>query len=100
MRTVVLSILLIVCMFSFASKPKQKDINTCVTAIRYIYGSHTIYKFKQQAIMNGRKHLSFIIVPMDRKGDMMFGNDEDKWDYGRQKSAKCILKGSVLIGVY
>ena len=65
---------------TFASKPKQRDINTCVEAIRYIYGSHTIYKFKQQSIMNGRKHLSFTIVPMDRKGDMMFGEDEIKKD--------------------
>tara|TARA_Y100001951_G_C11138589_1_gene182303 strand:- start:65 stop:367 length:303 start_codon:yes stop_codon:yes gene_type:complete len=100
MRVIIIGILLLVCMPSFASKPKQRDINTCVEAIRYIYGSHTIYKFKQQAIMNGRKHLSFVIVPMDRKGDMMFGNDADKWDYGKQRSAKCILKGKTLIGVY
>ena len=52
---------------TFAEKPKQRDINTCVEAIRYIYGSHTIYKFKQQATMNGIKHLTFVIVPMDRR---------------------------------
>ena len=50
--------------------------------------------------MNGIKHLTFTIVPMDRKGDMMFGNDADKWDYAKQKSAKCLLKKSALMGVY
>ena len=100
MRVLIIGILLVVCMSSFASKPKQRDINTCVEAIRYIYGSHTIYKFKQQATMNGIKHLTFTIVPMDRKGDMMFGNDADKWDYAKQKSAKCLLKKSALMGVY
>ena len=68
MRVLMIGILLLVCMPSFASKPKQKDINTCVTAIRYIYGSHTIYKFKQQAIMNGRKHLSFLLFLWIGKG--------------------------------
>ena len=100
MRVIIIGILLLVCMPTFAEKPKQRDINTCVEAIRYIYGSHTIYKFKQQSTRNGIKHLTFVIVPMDKRGDMMFGNNEDKWDYAKQRSAKCLLKKSALMGVY